>query len=170
MEQRRNKGEEETEDPEKSRRPSSSSATIPKCENLGMAQPGTKPGSPWWEASRLTAQPPLNSLNQRARQHTSTPSTSQRLGTWKCIRRHCKAEPNVFPTPASFRDGQKDGSWDPIRVGETGYPRENPQTSGIVRNDFHLPWWEASRLTFPLAFVGGEQANISTSLGGRRAG
>ncbi|KAJ8881533.1 hypothetical protein PR048_018015 [Dryococelus australis] len=47
------------------------------------------------------------------------------------------------------------------RAGETGYPRENPPTTGIVRCDSHLqksasdpagiehgpPWWEASRLT-----------------------
>ncbi|KAJ8891852.1 hypothetical protein PR048_004406 [Dryococelus australis] len=28
------------------------------CENPGVTRPGIEPGSPWWEASRLTAQPP----------------------------------------------------------------------------------------------------------------
>ncbi|KAJ8898106.1 hypothetical protein PR048_003466 [Dryococelus australis] len=32
--------------------------SIPTCENLGVTRPGIEPGSPWWEASRLTAQPP----------------------------------------------------------------------------------------------------------------
>ncbi|KAJ8872382.1 hypothetical protein PR048_025986 [Dryococelus australis] len=30
--------------------------TIPTCENPGVAQSGIEPGSPWWEASGLTAQ------------------------------------------------------------------------------------------------------------------
>ncbi|KAJ8879193.1 hypothetical protein PR048_019799 [Dryococelus australis] len=38
--------------PEKTRRPKASSGTIPE------ARPGIEPGSPWWEASKLTAQPP----------------------------------------------------------------------------------------------------------------
>ncbi|KAJ8866299.1 hypothetical protein PR048_032142 [Dryococelus australis] len=43
---------------EKTRRPAASSGTIPTYENPGVNQPGIKPGSPWWEASRLTAQSP----------------------------------------------------------------------------------------------------------------
>ncbi|KAJ8893559.1 hypothetical protein PR048_006158 [Dryococelus australis] len=35
-----------------------SSDMIPMCESLGVAQPGIEPGSPWWEMSRLAAQPP----------------------------------------------------------------------------------------------------------------
>ncbi|KAJ8867306.1 hypothetical protein PR048_031107 [Dryococelus australis] len=42
-------GRAKREIPEKTHRPAASSGTIPICEN---------PGSPWWEASRLTAQPP----------------------------------------------------------------------------------------------------------------
>ncbi|KAJ8872807.1 hypothetical protein PR048_026423 [Dryococelus australis] len=43
--------------PEKTRRPTSSSCTIPTCEKPGVTRPGVEPGSPWWEASSVTAQP-----------------------------------------------------------------------------------------------------------------
>ncbi|KAJ8874024.1 hypothetical protein PR048_024864 [Dryococelus australis] len=43
--------------PEKTRRPAASSGTIPTCEIPGLTRPGIELGSPWWEASRLTAQP-----------------------------------------------------------------------------------------------------------------
>ncbi|KAJ8879354.1 hypothetical protein PR048_019962 [Dryococelus australis] len=43
--------------PEKTRRPAASSGTIPTCENP-VTRPGIEPGSPWWEASVLIAQPP----------------------------------------------------------------------------------------------------------------
>ncbi|KAJ8895331.1 hypothetical protein PR048_000657 [Dryococelus australis] len=42
--------------PEKTRRPTASSSTIPTCENP-VTRPGIEPGSPWWEASVLIAQP-----------------------------------------------------------------------------------------------------------------
>ncbi|KAJ8873465.1 hypothetical protein PR048_024283 [Dryococelus australis] len=58
MEQRRDEGMEETGDPEKTHRPAAQSGTIPTCENPGVIRPGLEPGSPWWGASRLTAQPP----------------------------------------------------------------------------------------------------------------
>ncbi|KAJ8876904.1 hypothetical protein PR048_021353 [Dryococelus australis] len=48
----------EREIPEKTRRPAASSGTIPTCSNPGMIRAGIEPGSPWWEASRLTAHPP----------------------------------------------------------------------------------------------------------------
>ncbi|KAJ8880057.1 hypothetical protein PR048_020680 [Dryococelus australis] len=51
------KGRGKWEIPEKTRRPTTSSGTIPTCENP-VTQPGIKPGSPWWKASRLTARPP----------------------------------------------------------------------------------------------------------------
>ncbi|KAJ8888933.1 hypothetical protein PR048_008427 [Dryococelus australis] len=44
--------------PEKTRRKAASSGTIPTCENPGVIRPGIEPGSPRWEASKLTAQPP----------------------------------------------------------------------------------------------------------------
>ncbi|KAJ8869144.1 hypothetical protein PR048_030712 [Dryococelus australis] len=42
--------------PEKNR--PASSGTIPTCESPRMARPGIEPGSPWCEASDLTARPP----------------------------------------------------------------------------------------------------------------
>ncbi|KAJ8881490.1 hypothetical protein PR048_017971 [Dryococelus australis] len=42
----------------KTHRPTASSSTIPTCENPVVTRSGIEPGSPWWEASRLTAQPP----------------------------------------------------------------------------------------------------------------
>ncbi|KAJ8880513.1 hypothetical protein PR048_016983 [Dryococelus australis] len=48
------KGRGKWEIPEKTRRPSS--GTSPTCENP-VTRPGIEPGSPWWEASVLTAQP-----------------------------------------------------------------------------------------------------------------
>ncbi|KAJ8867825.1 hypothetical protein PR048_031630 [Dryococelus australis] len=46
----------------KTRQPAASSATIPTCENSGVTRPGNETGSPWWEASRLTAQPQQNKI------------------------------------------------------------------------------------------------------------
>ncbi|KAJ8872275.1 hypothetical protein PR048_025877 [Dryococelus australis] len=43
---------------EKIRRPTASSGTILTCENP-VTRPGIEPGSPWWEASVLIAQPPV---------------------------------------------------------------------------------------------------------------
>ncbi|KAJ8892300.1 hypothetical protein PR048_004880 [Dryococelus australis] len=39
------------------RPPAASFGTIPKCDNARVTRPRREPGSPWWEASRLTAQP-----------------------------------------------------------------------------------------------------------------
>ncbi|KAJ8882989.1 hypothetical protein PR048_014828 [Dryococelus australis] len=41
----------------KTRQPTASPGTIPTCENP-VTQPGIEPGSPWWKASLLIAQPP----------------------------------------------------------------------------------------------------------------
>ncbi|KAJ8866722.1 hypothetical protein PR048_032583 [Dryococelus australis] len=48
--------------PEKTQ-PAATFGTIPTCKNPEVTQPGIEPGSPWWEASGLTAQPlwPLSS-------------------------------------------------------------------------------------------------------------
>ncbi|KAJ8871033.1 hypothetical protein PR048_027337 [Dryococelus australis] len=61
MEQLRGK----REIPEKTRRPTASSGTIRTCENP-VTRPGIEPGSPWWEASGLTARPlrPRNVTNK----------------------------------------------------------------------------------------------------------
>ncbi|KAJ8880460.1 hypothetical protein PR048_016930 [Dryococelus australis] len=55
-------GWEKRENPKKSRRPKASSGTIPPCENP-VTQLGIEPGSPWWEASGLMAQPPWPSFS-----------------------------------------------------------------------------------------------------------
>ncbi|KAJ8877108.1 hypothetical protein PR048_021560 [Dryococelus australis] len=57
VERRRNRGAGEREIPEKTRRPTASSGTIPTCENP-VTRPGIELGSPWWEVSVLTAKPP----------------------------------------------------------------------------------------------------------------
>ncbi|KAJ8867372.1 hypothetical protein PR048_031173 [Dryococelus australis] len=49
--------------PEKTRRSTTLSRTIPTCENP-VTRPGIEPGSPWWDASRLTAHPPWPPLYQ----------------------------------------------------------------------------------------------------------
>ncbi|KAJ8890174.1 hypothetical protein PR048_009681 [Dryococelus australis] len=51
------KGRGKREISEKTFRPTASSGTIPTCESL-VTRPGIEPGSPWWEASVPTAQPP----------------------------------------------------------------------------------------------------------------
>ncbi|KAJ8865756.1 hypothetical protein PR048_033277 [Dryococelus australis] len=56
MEQCQNSWAGETGDP-REKNPLTS-GTVPTCENPGVAGPGTKPGSPWWQASSLTAQSP----------------------------------------------------------------------------------------------------------------
>ncbi|KAJ8875261.1 hypothetical protein PR048_023156 [Dryococelus australis] len=54
----RMQGRGKREIPEKTRRPETSSGKISTCENPGVVRQGIEPGSPWWEASRLTAHPP----------------------------------------------------------------------------------------------------------------
>ncbi|KAJ8886299.1 hypothetical protein PR048_012510 [Dryococelus australis] len=51
------KGRGKREIPEKILQSVASSGAIPTCENP-VTRPGIEPGSPWWEARRLTAQPP----------------------------------------------------------------------------------------------------------------
>ncbi|KAJ8869197.1 hypothetical protein PR048_030769 [Dryococelus australis] len=67
--------------PEKTRPPSSSSNTIPTCENPGVTRPGIEPGSSWWEASRLTIKSllplspllnPIGKYNMARTLHTSS--------------------------------------------------------------------------------------------------
>ncbi|KAJ8871650.1 hypothetical protein PR048_027977 [Dryococelus australis] len=56
MEWHRNEGAGKREILEKTRRPTASSGTIPTCKNP-VTRPGIESGSPWLEASGLTAQP-----------------------------------------------------------------------------------------------------------------
>ncbi|KAJ8890314.1 hypothetical protein PR048_009822 [Dryococelus australis] len=50
------KGRGKRQIPENTRQPTASSGTIPTCENP-VTRPGIEPGSPWWEARMLIAQP-----------------------------------------------------------------------------------------------------------------
>ncbi|KAJ8875889.1 hypothetical protein PR048_023796 [Dryococelus australis] len=64
MERRRNAGAGgKHEILEQTRRSAASSCTIHTSENLGATRPGIEHSSPWWEASRLTAQPPRLKLS-----------------------------------------------------------------------------------------------------------
>ncbi|KAJ8871330.1 hypothetical protein PR048_027647 [Dryococelus australis] len=61
-------------------------------------------------------------------------------------------EPRVAPNSEVFRAEVRMEQRRNEKAGETGDPRENPPTSGIVRHDSHMiepgsPRWEASRLT-----------------------
>ncbi|KAJ8890999.1 hypothetical protein PR048_010508 [Dryococelus australis] len=64
MWRRRNGGAGEARSPEKTRRPTASSGTIPTCENP-VTRPGIEPGLPRWEASVLAAQPPITVTGHR---------------------------------------------------------------------------------------------------------
>ncbi|KAJ8871023.1 hypothetical protein PR048_027326 [Dryococelus australis] len=76
MERRRNGGAGKWEISEKTRRPTASSGTVPTCENP-VTRPGIEPGSPWWEASVLIAQPPslITSV------YATSPATRPRYAT-----------------------------------------------------------------------------------------
>ncbi|KAJ8867214.1 hypothetical protein PR048_031009 [Dryococelus australis] len=77
MEQRRNEGSGETGDPRENP-PTSGiiphNSHWPKC---GMNRPGIEPGSLWWEASSLTAQPPW-----RFSQRSSEVKMERRRNAW----------------------------------------------------------------------------------------
>ncbi|KAJ8879008.1 hypothetical protein PR048_019614 [Dryococelus australis] len=74
--------------PEKTRPPAASSGTIPTCEK--PEQPGREiePGSPWWEASRLTAEPPWPPEHKRGVPRTCRLPVRDRDGDTEQLRRH----------------------------------------------------------------------------------
>ncbi|KAJ8869820.1 hypothetical protein PR048_028829 [Dryococelus australis] len=51
--------------PEETRRPTTSSGTIPTCENP-VTRPGIEPGSPWWEAGKPLKMLLVTSMDNRA--------------------------------------------------------------------------------------------------------
>ncbi|KAJ8869340.1 hypothetical protein PR048_030915 [Dryococelus australis] len=61
--------------PEKIRRLTASSGTIPTCENP-VTRPGIEPGSPWLGASVLTAQPPVAPIFRKASEVLTLPWTA----------------------------------------------------------------------------------------------
>ncbi|KAJ8874115.1 hypothetical protein PR048_024956 [Dryococelus australis] len=116
MERRLNEGAGKREIPEKTRRPTASSGTIPTCESP-VTRPGIEPGSPWWEASVLIAQPPWP---RKPKQHEAR-------------------RPVVFsgylPTPESWLEVETQRDEDGGGNGRT--PRKSPR-HGNVRCTHHM--------------------------------
>ncbi|KAJ8894417.1 hypothetical protein PR048_007069 [Dryococelus australis] len=69
------KGRGKRDMPEKTRRPMVSSSTFPTCKNP-VTRPGIEPGSPWWEASILTAQPPQSPHHSTLAQYSPSSVTA----------------------------------------------------------------------------------------------
>ncbi|KAJ8891115.1 hypothetical protein PR048_010626 [Dryococelus australis] len=67
--------------PEKTRRPAASAGTIPTCENPGVTRPEIEPGSPWWDASSLTAQP-HRPIQPKIMKATTKDCVLRRLRPW----------------------------------------------------------------------------------------
>ncbi|KAJ8874981.1 hypothetical protein PR048_022871 [Dryococelus australis] len=133
MEQRRNESTGKREIPEKTQRPTASSSTIPTCENPGRNQPRIEPGSPWWEARRLTTQSPAAS-------RTTGEAILNNLRivpkyTWGNLYRYFSVPRSREPMRAIEASVERRRN---EVAGETGDPRENPPTNGIVRRDAHM--------------------------------
>ncbi|KAJ8883672.1 hypothetical protein PR048_015526 [Dryococelus australis] len=75
MEQRRNEGARETGDPREDPPTNGFVRHDSYMRKSGMTRPGIEPGSPWWEASRLTAQPPWPLERHSARRPDRRPRT-----------------------------------------------------------------------------------------------
>ncbi|KAJ8871649.1 hypothetical protein PR048_027976 [Dryococelus australis] len=95
------------------------------CEDPGIARPGIEPGSPWWEVSGLTAQPPRPLRKQKTRENSCLPPIKV----------------NRVQSPAESRDFDK---WDTCRamplVGESsrGYSVSPPFHSGAAPYSLQL--------------------------------
>ncbi|KAJ8867513.1 hypothetical protein PR048_031315 [Dryococelus australis] len=126
------KGRGKREIPEKTRRQAASSGMIPTCENMGGARPGNEPGSPWWEGGRLnhsdTAAPGVKESLRFG--NPERKSWSVQLRTQE--REEYPARHPQTPGAVNMERGRNG------EEGETGDPREDPPTNGIVRHDSHL--------------------------------
>ncbi|KAJ8885892.1 hypothetical protein PR048_012098 [Dryococelus australis] len=121
---------------EKTRQPAASSGTIPTCENPGVTRLGIEPGSPWWEASRITAY--LNSKFTFKKTVTGSRWSGGKLDLW---------------SSAGIKGGGGNGS----------SPR-TLATNGIVRHDSHMrKTGEPAGDRTQIAFVGGERVNRSNT-------
>ncbi|KAJ8888302.1 hypothetical protein PR048_007789 [Dryococelus australis] len=127
------KGRGKWEIPEKTRRLTTSSSTIPTCENPVTRQ-GIEPGSPWWEASVLIAQPPWPRVFC-SKQWCNT----RRYRSWTGRRRKAAA-----PPPADTSTGRAEArlrqqfAGNPAIMGpgmrrRRNYPREEAHTLGAQR-------------------------------------
>ncbi|KAJ8872131.1 hypothetical protein PR048_025733 [Dryococelus australis] len=136
----------EREIPEKTRRPTASSGTIPTCENP-VAWPDIEHVSPWWEASVLTAQPPSplswyrDGGNAAVTQDSGAQPMSGHFSTGEeTIGRRCYGRREGVPISClclvlckssclSLSLGKAEPIWSSagiVSAGETGDSRENP--------------------------------------------
>ncbi|KAJ8889325.1 hypothetical protein PR048_008824, partial [Dryococelus australis] len=88
------KGRGKREIPENTRRPTASSGTIPTCENP-VNRPGIEPGSPWWEASVLIAQPPwppiaLEKISAHDVLHENSENSQRLWNTFSVVAYSCR--------------------------------------------------------------------------------
>ncbi|KAJ8877531.1 hypothetical protein PR048_021986 [Dryococelus australis] len=139
------RGREKTEIPERTRRPTASSGTIPPLRKSRVARPGIEPGSPcdrglngivstlrgtavvYWVTTRLpTRRTGCDSRRGRFRIFAS----GNRNIPYPCITQneHRSCQPMRL-RKVSMEQRRNAGA------GETGDPRQNPPTSSIVRRD-----------------------------------
>ncbi|KAJ8875080.1 hypothetical protein PR048_022971 [Dryococelus australis] len=147
--------------PEKTRRLTASSGTIPTCENP-VTRPGIEPGLSWWEASRLTTQLPWPLIGKLTKQITTLLSGDLPVtNVAQCIAVCGRLWPNVEdkgewehrPTALAEWSGEiwmvlnmelsradeGEARCRDARAEETGDPREQyPPTCDIVRPDSPL--------------------------------
>ncbi|KAJ8894034.1 hypothetical protein PR048_006644 [Dryococelus australis] len=140
----------ERELPEKTRRPMALSGTIPTCGNPGIDPTANRTVSPRWEVSSLYNTLPLHlsawrdgNLNKtehfaRCYSQSGTSGGTIPAFDWSDFGTPWKTEfrmtgPGIEPGSSRLRvhDVQRRNA----RAGETGHPRENPPTSGILRSD-----------------------------------
>ncbi|KAJ8879082.1 hypothetical protein PR048_019688 [Dryococelus australis] len=153
--------------PEKTRRPTESSGTIPTCE-YPVARPAIEPGSPWWEASVLVAQSSCEGERycQQENKATAGDRSNDKSANTSSISAE-NPETITWRAPPSFPQPLLINSTIPGSDGVQGRgKRDIPEKTrrpvvGIVRHDSHmrnsrstsqgiesgLPRWEVNSLT-----------------------
>ncbi|KAJ8898506.1 hypothetical protein PR048_003866 [Dryococelus australis] len=85
---------ERAEEPEDNREKKPTTSGIVRYDSdlriSGVTRPGNESWSPWWEASRLTAQPPRPPLSRVAAVYSVSPGPTLVTGS-RCVRRVCTA-------------------------------------------------------------------------------
>ncbi|KAJ8883943.1 hypothetical protein PR048_015799 [Dryococelus australis] len=125
------KGRGKREIPEKTRRPTASSGTIPTCENP-VTRTGIEPSLPWWEVSVPIAQQPTH----------NPPGASGFVAPGVLERRTgaapCPGETRTLTIISHGRvaagTSEYGAASELIGAGGVGDPRENPPTNGIVQH------------------------------------
>ncbi|KAJ8888691.1 hypothetical protein PR048_008183 [Dryococelus australis] len=127
------KGRGKREISEKTGRPAASSGMIPTCEKPGATLPEIAPGSPRWEAISLTIIPPWPQYFLRFYVNALFFHVVLSLN-WRVKNNiHLKIQCSNY-VPRCARSEVSLERRRNARSGETGDTRENPPTSGIVRN------------------------------------